>query len=413
MRRRTEDKETVYHQRAARRDAFIKLGMIFLGILLIADTVQIARFGEIVERVDLYNKGVVDELGGFREDIMAFGNDMNEMRGVLLLPEKKYSFMEEDESAAEADTKETSPTEQALYTFLSSYVSEKDMAAKAALSADAVKAMAASETFAQELDGAGYGAAPLEDGEFSVSFKINSDDVSVFAVTADKKTGELKIQSAAGSYLVKAAEEEEIEKEILAYVIENGEKIARLKQDIDGGKGMIENLFEDEEIKKLLDEKNLTFNPSPAEDDKQISYSVLNVEEEALLTVSVNRADASLVMNEKSYSGLEEFKSALLETLKNLDGATSMERMIAEQRAELENVFKQEAFADLLKNSGLEISAEPREEYNKLLYDVKNENGDTVFSFVIELSSGYLKILKDNEEVDLYSALQDGSKKKS
>ncbi len=412
MRRRNDDKENNFQQRTARRDAFLKLGMIFLGILLVADTVQIARFGEIVERVDLYNKGVVDELGGFREDIVTFGNDMNEMRSVLLLPAKDYSFIDGGEEISEDDAREASPTEQALYTFLSSYASEKDMAAKAALSADAVKAMAASETFAQGLDGAGFGAAPLEDGEFSVSFKINLDGVSVFAVTADKKTGELKIQSAAGSYLVKAVEKAEMEKEILAYVIENGEKIARLKQDIDGGKGMIENLFKEEEIQKLLAEKKLSFDSAPIEDDELISYGVLNVEEEALLTVSVKRTDASLVMNDKTYPGLEEFKAALVETLKNLDGATSVEKLIIDRRAELEAVFKQEAFADILKTSGLSVSAEPREDYNKLLYDVKDEAGNTVFSFVIELSSGYFKILKDNQEMDLYSAMDDGSKKK-
>ena len=75
-------------------------------------------------------------------------------------------------------------------------------------------------------------------------------------------------------------------------------------------------------------------------------------------------------------------------------------------------IFSQPAFQDILKNDGLAVSLSPREEYNKLLYDVKDADGKLVFSFAIELSSGMFKVIRGNQEIDLYSALNNGSKKK-
>ncbi len=413
MRRRKDDKENNYQQRAARRDAFLKLGMIFLGIMLIADTIQIARFGEIVERVDIYNKGVVDELGGFRTDITTFGNDMNEMRSVLLLPAKDYSFIDGGEEIKEADTQEASLTEQALYTFLTSYVSEKDMVEKATFAETAIKTLAADDTFKKALEAQELTAGDLEDGEFSVTFKISDATQSLFAVTADKKTGEIKIQSAAGVYAVTAAGQDELKNEIIKYASDNKEKIGSLKTQIEEAKSQITALSGLEEVKTILTENRLVFETAPAEDDEKISYAVLNEEGAPLLTITVQRADAKITMKEKIYAGADELKNDFISAIKELSGAPAVEQLISDRRTELESVLGQEAFTDMLKTSGLSVSTEPREDYNKLLYDVKDEEGKTIFSFVIELSSGNFKILKDNVETDLYSALQEGSKKKS
>ena len=88
-----------------------------------------------------------------------------------------------------------------------------------------------------------------------------------------------------------------------------------------------------------------------------------------------------------------------------------MEQLVNSSRQELEEVIQEEPFQELLNNNGLTIQSEPREEYNKLLYDVTNQEGQTEFSIFIELSSGMVKLLRDNQEFDLDSFLA-GSKKK-
>lgn len=413
MRARKDDKEKNLQQKLARRDAFLKLGMLFLAVLLVADTIQIARFGEIVERVDSYNKGVVDELGGFREDIMMFGNDMNEMRSFLFLPERNYSFMEEQTQIDTEQGEEASTTEKALYQFMSSYVDEKSAAQKAEESQSMIREIQADGEFTSQLEKSALTAGPLEEDDFSLQFKISGEDESLYAVVADKKNGQIKIQSALGSYQVESENQQELQNEIASYASDNAEKAKSIKQKIDQQKAYVESLRSDQQITDILNQKNLRFADSPKEDDSSISYEILNSEDTAIAAIKIIRESGKLAVNDQDYENAEDFYNAFTKLLNELDGSTSLEKLINERRAELEKVIAEEPFQELLKTQNLTIDTEPREEYNKLLYDVKNQNGEVQFSFVIELSSGYFKILKDNQEIDLYSALQDGSKKNS
>ena len=412
MARRKSNKNKYSNQRQVRRDAFLKLGMIFLAILLIADTVQIARFGEIVERVDHYNKGVVDELGGFRQDIMNFGSDINEMRSFLLMPTKKYSFMEQGEEIEEDNQQEASATEKALYQFMGSYIEEGNVSKNAQLAEERIQTFGTDSALKSELEASGLSVGAVLKDDFSLSFKISSEEEPLFAVVADKKTGEMKVQSVMGSYSLEGSDDEAIKSDLISYVTENKDKVATTKQTIEEQKKLITGLKDNEEVATILKEKKLTFMTDPEEDDEKISYNIINSEENTLLTIAIKREDGSVEMSEKSYADDASLTSAFIDELGQLDGATSLEKLITERRAELEAVFNEEAFKELLSSNDLSVDSEPRAEYNKLLYDVKNADGQTQFSFVIELSSGLFKVLRDNEEIDLYPALQESSKKK-
>ena len=226
-RRIAKEKETKSYsnQKQARRDAFLKLGMIFLGILLIADTIQIARFGEIVERVDHYNKGVVDELGGFRQDITAFGSDMNEMRSFLLLPTKQYSFMD-DVEIEDGNQQEASATEKALYQFMGAYIEEGSVEKNAQLAEERILSFSKDQDLIDRLAEAELTVGFVLKEDFSVSFKVNSGTESLFAVIADKKTGEIKIQSVVGTYILEGDDDEDVKSDIVSYLTENKDNVS-------------------------------------------------------------------------------------------------------------------------------------------------------------------------------------------
>lgn len=80
---------------------------------------------------------------------------------------------------------------------------------------------------------------------------------------------------------------------------------------------------------------------------------------------------------------------------------------------ELDDLVADEAFVDTLKNMGLSVKEGIREEVNKRVYDIVDEAGKLQFSVALELSSGMIKIIRDNQEFDIESFLIDGSKKKS
>lgn len=403
-------------QKQIRKDAFTRIGFIFLIILLIANTIQLTRFGAIVERVDQYNKGVVDELGGFRQDMISFGSDINEMRSFLLLPSRDYSFADKETKISDEDPEESSNTQKAIYQFLGSYTEEMNYEENMALSLERIKALNANESLKENLEKSELAMTPVEENEETCSFKVivhpSPSSVPLFAVIIDKKTNQLRVQSVLGTKEIEETDAEKSTEELSKYLTENKDNAQKLKDDIETKKTGISNIINNEEVISLLKEKNLSFPTEVKEDANGYSYSVINSEETELITVTIQREDALYKMSENSYSNENELLAAFMEELKNTDGSTAMEKLINERKQELAEVFNDEAFKDMLSTSELSVTTEPREDYNKVLYDVTNKDGIVEFSFVIEMSSGSFKVLKDNEEIDLHSFLQDNTKKK-
>lgn len=80
---------------------------------------------------------------------------------------------------------------------------------------------------------------------------------------------------------------------------------------------------------------------------------------------------------------------------------------------ELDDLVADVAFVDTLQGMGFSVKDGTREEVNKRLYDIVDEVGKVQFSVALELSSGMIKIIRDNQEFDIESFLTEGSKKKS
>lgn len=397
-----------------RRDAYKKLGLIFLGILLLVNTVQLASFGGIVERVDSFNKGLIDELGGVRQDVVTFATDLNEIREFLLLPTKEYSFNteeKEEESSQEGQT--TSRTEQAIFGFLGSISEEQNYEKNAKLAEETVHTLAEDEGFIQSLKDSNFTLADIENNDIASLFKIKDANANpLFAFAIEKKTNEAKIQSAMGAYAVKAKDIEPLKTEIVQYCKEHAQEVAELKKIIEEQKASILELPKNDSVASVFNEKKISLGTTPEETDEAIIYPILNSENEKLVTIELKRQDGSLHFQDKSYKTFEEFLPEFVQNLQTLDASTAQEKLTNSRKQELEGIFNDAAFQELLKSNELTVSTTPREDYNQLLYDVKKANGDTAFSFVIELSSGYYKVLKDGEEIDLLSTLDAGSKKK-
>lgn len=89
---------------------------------------------------------------------------------------------------------------------------------------------------------------------------------------------------------------------------------------------------------------------------------------------------------------------------------------LAQQKKELDDLMKDKAFTETLASIGLQPIATPKTENNKYFYDVVDANGKTKFALAVELSTGMMKVIRNDQETYVKSfldALQDdGSKKK-
>jgi hypothetical protein len=395
-----------------RSDALKKLGWILLILLIGVNTIQLARFGGIVERVDTYNKGVIDEIGAIRKDVVMFGNDLNEIRSFLLLPVKNYSFGKEPEETSNLGEVRNSRTESAIYAFLEGLEKEQMVKAntqKVLREADAVEA---DQAFTEALHKLGLNTGKRNDNDNAISLKLdNNEGTSVFAILFDKNTAAVSIQSALGSYRCGSKNFEELKAEMLDYFGRNMQAALRMKELISQRKDEIKGLTANADIAQILNEKKLKL--SEAEDNvESVNYYFENGAGDKIVTLKISRVDGSIDLEGNVMARLADLTGAVAEKLRAADASTDQEKMINEKKAELEMIFRQKSFKDIMHNSGLSLVMEPRAEINKILYDVKDSSGKVVFSFAIEVSSGALKVIRGNQETDLYSILEAGSKKK-
>lgn len=424
-----------------KKGIFIKIFFVLLMALTVINTAQMYSFGQIVSKVDEKNGGVIDELGGFREDIKTFGADMNEIRSFLLLPTKEYSFNQEAEDEAkessDGGTENTNKTELALYQYINRYASDEKTLRNEKIAEKNLETLFNEFNTAEiktELSDADLRLGKFETNAEIAIFKINDPaQKAVFAIAIDKKTGKANILSILGAVSLADEEdqkkqedqtnqneltswtEEEIEKlkeKILTYIANTKDTVQSISKEIEEQKSNIQNIVKNKDIATILQKKEISLKTEAVEDNTGFHYSFTNKEGKDLFSVDLMREDAGIVLNGQKYEDEDQLIEDLEKALEAVDVSTDLEKLVQQRKAEIETTFKDEAFQELLKLNSLSIESSPREEYNKLLYDVKNSDGKVQFSFAIELSSGLVKILKDDQEFDLESLLDDGSKKK-
>ena len=393
------------------KEALKKLGYMFLGLLLAVNTIQLVRFGDIVERVDRYNQGVVDELGGFRSDVSSFGGDLNEIREFLLLPTKDYSFLPKEQQTEEGDEPKASRTETALFTFMEQIADEQNAGINKEKAIALATALHDDADFVNSLTADALTIGKVETNDLASSFKVNDTQGNgIFAINADLNKATVSVQSALGKYQIKGEDKESVKKELLTYFETSKDQAIKMKTVLNEQKEGIKAIRENNDVKSLLSQKKATIE-DPVESDEAITYPILNSDKEKVLEIEIQRKDGSIKFDGKSYTSATELLQPLLDTIKNTEMASAQEQLINSRKSELQAIFNEEAFKEMLKNSGLQLNQNPREDYNKLLYDVK-KGDQLIFSFAIEMSSGSLKVIKDDQEIDLFSILSEGSKKK-
>lgn len=393
------------------KESLKKLGYMFLGLLLAVNTIQLVRFGDIVERVDRYNQGVIDELGGFRGDVASFGSDLNEIREFLLLPTKDYSFLPKEQQTEETGEPKASRTETALFTFMEQITDEQNAGVNKEKAMAFAIALHDDSAFVENLTSDGLAIGKVETNDLASSFKVNdAQGNGIFAINVDLKKVTVSVQSSLGKYQIKDQTQEGVKKELLTYFETSKDQAIKMKTLLNEQKEGIKAIRENNDVKSILSQKKATIEEAEESDDA-ISYPILNSDKEKVMAIEIQRKDGAIKFDEKSYASATELLQPLLDTLKNTEMSSAQEQLINSRKTELMATFNEPAFQEMLKNAGLQLNLTPREDYNKLLYDVKK--GDKViFSFAIEMSSGSLKILKDDQEIDLFSILSEGSKKK-
>lgn len=162
----------------------------------------------------------------------------------------------------------------------------------------------------------------------------------------------------------------------------NGETIFTLDFDIEADQFTIQSSLSEHKVKNYKTD--------------QFSTTVLNY----------LKSNTQKAINKK----LQEQKNEA-QKLKQLE--TESKKEVENRKKEFNSLMKDPAFLDTIKNEGWKLAKAPKEESNKLYYDViDTESSKVVFSIGIELSSGMIKVIKDSQEINVQNFLENSNPKK-
>jgi hypothetical protein len=403
----------------ANKEGLKKIGLIVLALLLLIHSIQLFYFSSVIGRVDGLNQKVVDQVEGMRENTITFAQDLNEIRQFLLLPTKDYSGLLKDENDAgeteDAQDDASVKPQSLVYTFLTHTLEAEQAKQNATLAGARIQELSKNADFQQKLAEIGLSIGSIENTDDTATLKITDDQkVPLFALLTEKKTNLSKIQSILGFSPLKADKNDALITEATAYMKAKKEEVQKMKTLLVDRKNELVAFSSHAELGPLLKNKKLTLKTEVQENEQGFSYAFSSPFENNLFPITILRKDGNFMFKDKTYEKVAEILPVLTEEVKKFEPVSAEERLLKERKNELEALFKEEAFQELLKTNKLTISNTPREEYNKLLYDLKKADGGTVLSFVIEKSSGLYKVLKDGKEIDLAQTGEDeGSKKNS
>jgi hypothetical protein len=320
------------------------IGIVMILLIVAGNSWLIWKTSAVVERVDKYNQGVVDELGSIQGDVTGFAQDLNEIRRFLLLPERNYS-VDGEVTETKAEDEVNNQNSLALFAMLDGLVKE-DQAAKNKLLAEPVfTGLFANQDFLTKL-----GATKLGFGE----------------------RGDLQIK------FIDLAETDDLNQPNTF----RGQPLYNLVFDPN------ENLFK---VQSALGEQ------------KFAQYTLVGFPTELIDYMSKNKQ----AVRQKKLLDQQEAAKALTAA------DEEVKKLLESQKLELQNMVKDPAFVETLATLGLKVKEQSREENNKYIFDIVDGQGLVKFSLALEITSGMIKVIKDNQEIDLKTFLeQEGSKKK-
>ena len=345
-----------------------------------------------------------------QEVVMPFGDDLNEMREYLLLPQRDYSYLNNEISQNLSDDTLSS---QSIYRFVNevggSYLSDK----KKETSYQKILDLKKDNDFYQKITAIGLlPARYLDDTAESAKYKFYLKQDAIAQLVLDKENSEFYIQSIIGTEYLIWNEDSSLKDVVLKYISDYKDNIIAVKARIAEQKEAIIKLWDDEDLKNILSDNKLQPNLNPTETESGFEYVVQNMDGTALIAITINRKNGDFIFENIEYVSIELLIEPLSAKLQTLSGESQRTISIQEKKEELEEMLFSDEFTKSLISVQLNIQP-GREENNRILYDLLNtEDENKIGSIIFETETGNIFFFRasDNAELSI-DDLMVGSKK--
>jgi len=380
----------------------------FVIILVIAffliQYVQISNMTGGFSSLTLRGSSLVDEVGKLNQVISTLGQDLNEVRGFLAMPTRKYF---DADSGAISDTEDSNQDELQLALFkYVNYVGEQEkLNQKLYSGVSDLNTLFTDKNLGTYLVANKLTLSPLSESAKDWHLSIlNEANETVAYLFLDKTTGDINIQNVSARTLAEVMESETFATHIKSYLEQNLATIVDALKQFGEKKTYISNSFENESVKQILALKKLTVATIPADKDFKLYYQIKNESKEVVAEIILDKKDFSIQLkdardNDTLAVKVTDLVSAIPPFLEKLDTIPEVQKKVIEANAKLIETFDDKGFKLLLNKLNLSISKETREDEYRYYYDIYTVlTGKTKLlgSLVVEKATGMINVVDPN-----------------
>jgi len=381
---------------------------------------QVASMTGGLTSLSLKGSSLVDEVGKLTEVSQMLGEDLNEVRGYLLLSTRQYSSSDSDVSSSAADENENE-----LQISLFKYVGYLgDIERKKA-------AFEKNQSLLASLDSDSELSYFLEDKELALGKVLDSEEEynlvitdseagDILEFTLNKETGDMVLETVLDSVSVVALDEDEFKVNVLNYLRDNLSTILTTIKKVEASKVYIVDSFAKQEIVDLIAAEKLTFVIEPHQNESALTYDIQNVAGEVVAQVILNLEDFSITLHdsrdeENILLQVTDLETSVPPFIEKLDVLPAVQKKIIEAQLVLADTFEDEGFKLLLEENSLYVDYVAREDDYRFYYDIfyGDTSGVLLGSIVIEKSSGLVEVVgPDGADTMNLLFFEEGLKKK-
>lgn len=342
------------------------------------------------------NSSMIKEIGMIREANMSFGNDMNEMRKRLLLPEKNYFNVEEEISNGETDTN-TDKLQLQMFKYVDFLGQNSKKSEIVSMSVDILSKLSTSENIKKF----------LEENSMTQSEFVNNDNISqisyfsgeteILKFYLDKTEAEFVYKSPLERTEKSFSGLSELEAFSIDYMQKNKDRIVEKADSLKAFRKSVSDAFSASNVVDFMKSEGFSFSEIS---DSVSDIFVLNKNEDKLAQITINDSDLSVILLDFSDTNNKIIASdlgvSLLPFLQKLNSLSGIALEVENQKEKIQALITDKGFELSLKENGLKIMNTPEEDNIRIYYKIFDINDVHISSIVIEKATGVVNIVDPN-----------------
>lgn len=365
-----------------------RVGVFALFILIFVQMQSIVGTFSFLQGRDT---SLITEIGQIKESYLKLGNDLNEVREFLRMPTEKYKGFEEP-----ADEATENSIKLSLFKYVDSMITNKNLEENLTQNRTYLEKLVLSKKFLDFLAGQALKIGTIEETDDGYFLKISgSSDEELFVYYLGKNNGILYLKTAKEKGKITIESYEEFETNMIAYVTENKDGLLVAAQNLKTKISEIAATINSPETVTATEKLKITISAEFSEQDLKIIHSIFNRDGEIIGEIQLNTDNLEIYLTDKNDNSLSlqvtNISTALIPFLQKLNTKTYLEKKAEASLKELKETVTDSTFQKLLSQNNLSLNTEPREDADRLYYDIFV--GDVhVSSIVAEKATGIIYI---------------------